>query len=105
MNIQEIWGKRIKELRKKAKLTQEQLAEVLHIEPKQICRIETGANFTSLENIVQIAKALNVDVSELFVFEHNQNREKLLKQITGIINNASDEELQTIFKIVKDIVL
>ena len=56
MNSLELFGKRLKELRKLNKLTQEQLAELIGLDPKQICRIENGACFTTFETLQKISK-------------------------------------------------
>ena len=56
MNAQELFGKRIKELRKKNKLTQEELSEMLGVFPKQVGNIETGTTFTTMNNIEKIKK-------------------------------------------------
>ena len=49
--------------------TQEQLANELGIEISQISRIERGMINTSITTLYSISKVLNVDVSELFVFD------------------------------------
>ena len=49
--------------------TQEQLANELGIEISQISRIDRGVVNTSFSTLYSISKVLNVDVSELFVFD------------------------------------
>ena len=51
--------------------TQEQLANELGIEISQISRIERGVINTSITTLYSISKVLNVDVSELFIFDGN----------------------------------
>ena len=51
--------------------SQEQLANELGIEISQISRIERGVINTSITTLYSISKVLNVDVSELFVFDGN----------------------------------
>lgn len=68
MTLKQDLGQRIQKLRKDKKITQEQLAEMVGIDPKNISRIEKGNNYPSAENLTSIAKALNVDIYELFVF-------------------------------------
>ena len=51
--------------------TQEQLANELGIEISQISRIERGVINTSVTTLYSISKVLNVDVSELFIFDGN----------------------------------
>ena len=51
-------GKRIKELRKNAGLTQEQVAEQIEMEQNTISVIESGRNFPTLMTLEKIAKVL-----------------------------------------------
>ena len=61
-------GKKIKQLRKKGGLTQEQLAEEVRVTPKYIQYIESTKRIPSLKLLYRIAKALKIKVRDLFVF-------------------------------------
>ena len=63
----EIISANIKEYRKKAKITQAELAERTHFSHEFIRRIEApnSKNYFSLDTLVLIAKALDVGVEEL----------------------------------------
>lgn len=65
-------GKRIKQLRTEKGLTQEKLAELAGINAKFEGRIEAAINKPSLDTIVKLAKALDVEVLELFKFNNNR---------------------------------
>ena len=62
------FGKHIARIRKSKKLTQEDLAFKSELEYSQISRIERGVINTSISQVYKIAKALEIPVSELFVF-------------------------------------
>lgn len=62
------FGNHLRMVRKKHKITQHQLAIDTEIEISQISRIERGILNTSISNVHQIAKALNIDIQELFNF-------------------------------------
>ena len=62
MTLKQDLGQRIQKLRKDKKITQEQLAEMVGIDPKNISRIEKGNNYPTAENLTSIAKALHVDI-------------------------------------------
>ena len=64
MNTQD-FGKFISELRKEKGLTQLQLAEKLNVTDKAVSRWETGKNFPDIEIFSDLAKILEVSVSEL----------------------------------------
>ena len=104
MNTQKLFGLRVKELRKKCNMTQEQLAEKLGVFQKQIGNIETGTTFTTMPNLEKLAKALKVDISDLFTFKHHQTKEELISEINILINQATKEQIQTIYKISKNII-
>lgn len=48
-------GKRIKEMRKKAGVTQEELADAIGMTREALARIETGKNGTSVDGIINLA--------------------------------------------------
>lgn len=68
-NIRLRIGRKIKDLRKKRKMTQEKLSEVAEIDYKYIQRLE-GKNPPALkvDTIERLARALNVEPSELLKF-------------------------------------
>lgn len=61
-------GKRIKKLRRKAGLTQEQLAEKVNVSTTHIGLVETGKRRVSLKTLQKIASVLGVKVKELLPF-------------------------------------
>ena len=104
MDTQKLFGKRIKELRKKKNLAQEQLSEMIQVFQKQIGNIETGTTFTTMANLEKLASALGVEIKDLFEFNHHKSREEIIKELGELIDNASNENLKIIYKVVKDIV-
>jgi len=62
------FGENLREIRIKKNFTQERLANTADIEISQISRIERGIINTSLSQVFVIAKALKVDIKELFDF-------------------------------------
>ncbi len=53
-------GKKIRQCRKDAGLTQTKLAEYAHVHPVSIRKYETGINKPNFETMVRIAIALNL---------------------------------------------
>ena len=66
-DVHEIIAANIKEYRKRAKITQAELAEKTHFSHEFIRRIEApnGKKYFSLDTLVQIAKALNINLEDL----------------------------------------
>ena len=89
-----VFGKRIKELRERKKLTQEKLAEKVGLDLQTISRIETGYYFTSFENLEKLADALDVTIADLFNFGHVKPKEELIKEINTELANSSEKDVQ-----------
>lgn len=56
---------RIKEIRKKRKLTQEELANLVGVSKQQIFRLEKGVRKLTQEWLIKISKALNCNIEDL----------------------------------------
>lgn len=81
MNIKKHLGKRLQEIRKHKKLTQEQVAEFVGIETSSISNIENGKYYPSAENLDKILKILDVQPSEIFAFESSICDEKTIEEM------------------------
>ena len=101
--IKEKLGKRIFELRKRLNISQEELAEKLDISQKSLSKIETGRNFLTSNTLERLTIALNVEITELFDFDHTDKKENLLDEIYKYIDNIKNNEkdLITLYKIVQ----
>ena len=67
--IEEKFGERLKELRKERGLSQEFLSKKAGLDRTYEGKIERGQKSPSLNTIGRLAKALEVDLEELFDFE------------------------------------
>lgn len=97
-------GSRIKELRKIKGLSQEQLADIVDLDPKYVSFIECGRNAPSLETMDNIAKALKVEIKDLFEFAHLQAGGVKVEEIEKLLEGADEEKKRTIMKIVRAVV-
>ena len=68
MDIKLLVGKRVKELRNRLGISQEELAYRAGLDRTYITSVECGKRNISIVNIEKIAKALNVTLAELFSF-------------------------------------
>lgn len=93
MTLKKNLGKRIKFLRKQKRMTQEVFSELIKIEQNSLSRIENGNNYPSPETLMAIAKELNVEVYELFVFGEELSYEKMKQEII----NALEEKRNIIY--------
>ena len=84
MTLKQKLGQKIQKLRKERKITQEKLAELVGIDPKNISRIEIGSNYPTADTLSAIATALNVEIYELFVFNsipYSQMRQEIIESL------------------------
>ena len=68
MDILALFGENLKQLRDKAELTQEQLAEAIDVIPQHLSDIERGKYGVNFRRLPKLAKALGVPIPELFAF-------------------------------------
>ncbi len=67
-NIRKKFGQKVRQIRKGAKLSQEELGFKASIHRTYIGAIERGEQNISLDNIYKLAKTLKVHVKDLFDF-------------------------------------
>ena len=68
MDIKQAVGKRVKELRNKIGISQEELADTAQLDRTYITSVECGKRTISIVNIEKLANALNVTLKEFFEF-------------------------------------
>lgn len=96
-------GQRIRELRKKRGLRQEQLAELSDVEPTSVSNIENGRNYPSIQTLEKFINVLEISFSDVFQFEHNNQPENLLEEINKILKKHPDK-ISDVYKIIKALV-
>ena len=97
-----LFGKRIRTLRKAAKLTQEGAAEAARLNSKYLGQIERGEKRPSLDAILALAKALQVSPDSFFHFDREENDERVLRRkIEGLLHNCSPQQLQQAYRILR----
>lgn len=94
MDTQKI-GAFFKELRREKGLTQEQLAEILHVSGRTVSRWETGRNMPDLSILIEMAEFYHVDVKELIDGERKGERmdQELKETLTKVADyNKAEKE-------------
>ncbi|CDC21977.1 transcriptional regulator XRE family [Clostridium sp. CAG:306] len=106
MNIKKELGEKIKRLRKKQKLTQEQLAEMIDIAPRNLSSIEVGTSFAKAETLEKILIALNTTTEELFSNDHIKSNEALINEIHNCISSIQNNKvlLEKVYKVIKALI-
>ncbi|MBQ8459788.1 helix-turn-helix transcriptional regulator [bacterium] len=93
-------GRKIKELRKNKKWTQEYLSEKIGINSKSILRIESGQTFPTIQNLEKIAEIFEIKISELFNNQSLADTEELKKSILNSIETLPPEKIRNLYNFI-----
>lgn len=63
------FGKRLSQIRKDQRITQEHLAQLCDCSTESISHIERGLHGPRFDMLLQLSKALNTPIHELFTFD------------------------------------
>ena len=102
VDIKKQFGAKIKRLRAKHKLTQDQLAEKMGIATRTLCGIENGENFVKAETVEKVCEVFGITAFELFAFDHIKPQEDLVNEIIEDVKSlTSREKIETVYKFLK----
>lgn len=101
MDIKEMIGARIKEIRNRKGLTQEQLSENMNINPKYLSSIERGKENPTLNTFIKLAESLDVDIDEIFSSIQIEDPSKRKSLINSLLNEADDGQMKLAAKILQ----
>lgn len=90
MLLKENLGKNIKRYRKLNNWTQEQFADLIGIDYKNVSKIENGNNYPSPETLTSIINVLHIKFYELFVFEEQIPYDEFKEYILNSLNNKDN---------------
>jgi len=94
------FGRRLKELRLQANLSQEELAERVGVATKTVSYWENAHNPVTLNKLPIIADVLSVPIYKLFIFVETD--EKLAdKDYIELLQAKTGKELETLFNLIK----
>ncbi len=105
MDHKKLLGQKIKYFRKAKKLTQEQLAELVGMEPNSISIIESGRNFPTLNSLEKIAKALDIELNILFRYNSNKTNSEIIDNINSELNKLNNDKLEKVLLFIEDFIL
>ena len=105
MNQLQSFGRRLRAVRKAAKLTQEEAAEKAHLNPKYLGQIERGEKRPSFDAIISLARGLQVSASLFFQSDQEGLDDKALRRnIDALLRRCTIEQLRQVFKVARAIV-
>lgn len=79
-----VTGAAIRSLREAKRLTQEELAERIHVSAKAVSKWETGKGFPDISLLEPLAKALDISVIELLSGENIRNRNRAFNMLKSV---------------------
>ena len=94
-------GAKIKQMRKRKKLTQAQLAKTIGMDVFHLSGIETGANIPSLKMLHRISEGLDEDFNKFIVNKEEYSRETTVRMIHKLSKKSGDKDLKKILKIIQ----
>jgi transcriptional regulator with XRE-family HTH domain len=101
MNQAKLFGKRVRAVRKAAKITQEKVAEDAHLNSKYLGEIERGEKRPSFEAIIALSKALDVSPATFFQFEEDNDEKSLRRKLDSLLRDTNLQQLHQVHKIIK----
>ena len=78
-----VTGAVIRRLREKKKITQEELADIIHVSGKAVSKWETGQGFPDISLLEPLAQALDISVIELLSGEDVRNTNRSFNMAKG----------------------
>jgi transcriptional regulator with XRE-family HTH domain len=100
----ELFARRVRRLRKAAKITLEIAAERGNITGNFWGDVERSKKVPSLDTIVAMAKGLGVSPSTLLLLEREEDPRDLRKRIDSLLDNTSPQQLELLHRIIKTVV-
>lgn len=101
MNELILIGKRIAEIRIKRGLTQEKLAEMVNYSANHIAKLESARTNPSFNLLINIAKAMNVEMKDIFNYQDINSIEYIKRELLNSINTADDNTIKLLYKFYK----
>lgn len=92
MGIKSELGQKIRNMRLRRNLTQEELAEKVDISQRTLSGIETGENFVTAETLDKLVEALETTFEELFATNHYKEIPILVHDIASIVEKLVQEQ-------------
>ena len=98
-NLKKNFGQRIKKIRLKHNLSQEELAEKIDIAVNNMGKIERGESFVTAQTLAKLAEVLDVKVQDFFRFDTFVSVEEMKAELA--LENMTDEEIKQLYRFYK----
>jgi len=92
-------GAFLKALRKEKELTQEELAQQLHVSSRTVSRWETGSNMPDISLLIEIAEFYDVSIPEIVAGERkNEAMNEATKEVARTLSEYAENEKENILR-------
>jgi transcriptional regulator with XRE-family HTH domain len=103
-DVKRLIGDRIRQLRKEKGLSQEKLGYESELHYTHIGSIERGQKNWSIDTLIKVAKGLNVEIADLFIFAiPPADTKKMKKSLVEDINASSPESIKILSDLLKSL--
>ncbi len=99
--MKKLLGNKIRFFRKLRGLTQEQLAEMVSLEPASLSSIEVGRAFPSLVTLERLANALGIEPVRFFEFSEEKTIDEMRSIIVNNIEKLSNAQIKELYNYLK----
>lgn len=93
-------GNVIKNARKKAKMSQAELSELINMCDKNLGNIENGKQFPQVNNFLRIIETLNIPLNDFGVIESSET-DKTKEEIMKMVYSADIDKIKTYLEALK----
>jgi len=104
VEYRKLFGKRVRTIRKRAKLTLEVAAERANLSGNYWGEVERSQKVPSLDTIVAMAKALGVPAHILLKLDREDDAKNLRKRIDAMLDRCSREQLELASRIMHAVI-
>lgn len=96
-----IIGERLKVARKKARMSQQDLAEKLNISVAYVSRVERGSSHLNLKRLSEFCSLLDVSEGSILNGVSNSDNNYLVSEFNYILNKCSPKKQKLIYNLSK----
>jgi transcriptional regulator with XRE-family HTH domain len=98
-------GRRLAELRKRAKLTQGDVAEKLGVADETLSRIERGAQWTDFKTLMALCDLYGAEWAELLpsVVRRNSARQQAIQLVVDAVSDLPLKDIELVVGLVREV--
>lgn len=101
MDEKKLIGCKIREIRRKSGLTQEQFSEKIDIEPPSLSNIENGKTFPSMQTVLKIMTTFGVEPQEFFDNRYYEEEAIIENKVNDILKKQTIDKKRIIYRIIQ----